>query len=177
MARAVLTGALVALGLAGAAAAQSAPAELRCRGGGAEGRAVVQTALSSPFYALIARRSGAPQTCTITARDGNIDARIGFADGSGMTIEASPEIGVAAYGLTLDAATPRPGNAEAVAALNRMQGWLLEDGGCGLSVAELRRGLTGPRATGEVSGDVCNCRAALTRDDRGIATLRFGSAC
>ena len=173
MARTVLIGALVVLALAGAAQAQPSAGTLACRGGGALGREVVQTAVSSPFFAFATRRSGPPQSCTITNRAGNLDARVSFPDGTALTIEASPDIGVAAYSLVLPA---RPDDARAIALLGRMANWALAPDGCGLTSTRLRGMLAGASG-GEVEGDVCNCRAALSRGEGGTVTLSFSSAC
>lgn len=173
MARAVLT---LALALAAGAAAAQTPPALRCRGGGETGREIVATALTSPLYDRISGIYGAAQSCAIKARDGTFEARIGFGDGAEMTVEATPDIGVAAYAATLSG-EQRPTAAEAVALLDRLAHWAVPPGGCGLSRGALRRGLTAPDAPGMAEGDTCNCRATLTRDAAGIAGLRFSSAC
>lgn len=179
MARAVLNAAaffgVLLAAVAGPARAESPPT-LACRGGGALGREVVQVAVTSPLYTYLAQHVGTPQTCAITAKGGSIDARIGFADGSEMAVEASPEIGFAAYAITLSDTARRPGDAETLALLGRMEDWAAPDG-CGLTPAVLRRGLIGPGAPGVAEGDACNCRAELSRDGAGPRMLRFSAAC
>lgn len=169
MARAVL---ILAALLAGPAAAQS---EL-CSAAGEPFDELAADATRTPAYAFLAARSGPPQSCQGTDDDGTLTATIAFPDGSELLTTAIPALEASSYEVRL-APGAAPDAAGIAALLAGQQAWLAPPDGCMLPLEGLAEAARETADTSETEGEVCSCRATITRQNGAITGFRLGMAC
>lgn len=174
MARSVLIAALALALSGGVAVAQEAAS---CNGASYVAASRLVEATASPLFGFLTVTHGAPQGCAAEDSDGVASVSVGFAGGTELRLSATPEIEVSSIEAVLGADVP-PLSAEAAAAvLERTEIWMTGPEGCGIGLDSLNAALAEGGGDVTVEGEVCNCRATITRQDGAVRGIGMSSAC